>query len=95
MENNKLNDVNCQCYNQIYQDLIDLIGLESTLKIYSTYNGQQISLPKRLYSKDYVEQMVQEEYDGTNIKQLAKKYSYTERWVSEKVRGISKKTKNF
>lgn len=93
MEKYELNDVNCQCYNQIYQDLIDLIGLESTLKIYSTYNGQQISLPKRLYSKDYVEQKVQEEYDGTNIKQLAKKYSYTERWVSEKVRDIKIKCK--
>ena len=81
-----MNDVNCQCYNQIYQDLIDLIGLESTLKIYSTYNGQQIFLPKRLYSKEYVEKKIQKEYDGTNIKQLAKKYSYTERWVSGKIK---------
>jgi Mor family transcriptional regulator len=29
---------------------------------------------------------VVEEYNGSNIKQLAKKYSYTERWVSGKVK---------
>ncbi|MGN1134387.1 MAG: Mor transcription activator family protein [Oscillospiraceae bacterium] len=88
MEKYELNDDNCKCYNQIYQDLIELIGLECTLKIYSTYNGQQISLPKRLYSKEYVEQKIQEEYDGTNIKQLAKKYSYTERWIRGKIKKI-------
>lgn len=73
-------------YNDVYADLIGLIGLENTLKVYNHYNGQQLSFPKRLYSKVYVERKVIEEYDGTNIKQLAKKYSYTERWVSGKVR---------
>jgi Mor family transcriptional regulator len=73
-------------YNSVYKDLIELIGIECTLKIYSQYNGQQLSLPKRLYSKAYVERKVVEEYNGSNIKQLAKKYSYTERWVSGKVK---------
>ncbi len=74
------------CYNTIYQDLIDLIGYENALKIYDRYNGQQLSLPKRLYSKEYVEKKVVEEYNGKNIKQLAQKYLYTERWVSGKVK---------
>jgi Mor family transcriptional regulator len=73
-------------YNSVYKDLIELIGIECTLKIYSQYNGQQLSFPKRLYSKAYVERKVVEEYNGSNIKQLAKKYSYTERWVSGKVK---------
>lgn len=73
-------------YNIIYQELIELIGLDNTLKIYHTYNGQQLSLPKRLYSKEYVEMKVKEEYDDTNIKKLAQKYSYTERWIYGKVK---------
>lgn len=73
-------------YNAIYQDLIDLIGYENALKIYERYNGQQLSLPKRLYSKEYVEKKVVEEYNGKNLKQLAQKYFYTERWVSGKIR---------
>ena len=42
------------------------------------------------WSKEYVEKKIQEEYDGTNIKQLAKKYSYTERWVSGKIKNKRK-----
>ncbi|MFT3952027.1 MAG: Mor transcription activator family protein [Oscillospiraceae bacterium] len=77
---------NSNIYNEIYKELIELIGFENTLKICSQFGGQQLSLPKRLYSKDYVECKVVEEYNGTNIKQLAKKYSYTERWVCEKIK---------
>ncbi len=92
MLNFKEMECNCEMcadidmYNDVYRDLMELIGLENTLKVYSHYNGQQLSFPKRLYSRVYVERKVIEEYDGTNIKQLAKKYSYTERWVSGKVR---------
>lgn len=81
-----MNNDDYKCYNKIYQELIELIGFENTLKIYNTYNGQQLLLPKRLYSKEYVEMKVKEEYDGTNIKKLAQKYSYTERWIYDKVK---------
>lgn len=90
MERNLDMCVDTDMYNDVYKDLIELIGFENTLKVYSHYNGQQLSLPKRLYSKTYVEKKVIEEYDGTNVKQLAKKYSYTERWVSGKVKDIHK-----
>lgn len=98
MEMPNIEEMECNCemfadddmYNDVYRDLIRIIGFENTLKVYSHYNGQQLSFPKRLYSKAYVERKVVEEYDGTNIKQLAKKYSYTERWVSGKVKDIQK-----
>ena len=98
MLNFKEMECNCEMcadidmYNDVYRDLMELIGLENTLKVYSHYNGQQLSFPKRLYSRVYVERKVIEEYDGTNIKQLAKKYSYTERWVSGKIKEFVKES---
>ena len=80
-----------EMYNSIYRELIELVGFECTLKIYSQYNGQQLSLPKRLYTSSYIEKRVMEEYDGTNTKELARKYGYTERWVINKVKGKNKK----
>ena len=77
-------------YNSVYRELIDLIGIECTLKIYSQYNGQQLSFPKRLYTSSFIEQRVIEEYDGRNVKELARKYGYTERWVCEKIKRIKK-----
>lgn len=73
-------------YNSIYREFIELIGFESTLKIYSQYNGQQLSLPKRLYKSTYIEKKVKEEYNGSNAKELARKYGYTERWIINKVK---------
>ncbi len=77
---------NLDMYNSIYKELIELVGFECTLKIYSQYNGQQFSLPKRLYTSSYIEKKVKEEYNGSNTKELARKYGYTERWIINKLK---------
>lgn len=69
--------------NGIYADLCGLIGLEKTLVIYSAFKGEQVTFPMRLISKDFSAQRICEKYDGTNLKQLASEYGYSERWVRE------------
>lgn len=69
--------------NGIYSDLCGLIGLENTLVIYSAFKGEQVTFPMRLISKDFSVQRICERYDGTNLKQLASEYGYSERWVRE------------
>lgn len=78
-----------EMYNTVYKEMIELVGIECALKIYGEYNGQQISFPARLYSSSYVKSKVIEEFDGSNLKELAKKYGYTDRWI----RQILKKSK--
>ena len=34
-----------------------------------------------LFSKEFIKQQIIDEYDGGNVKQLATKYGYTEKWV--------------
>lgn len=65
----------------IYQDLIDLIGMEDVVKIYSNYKGLQVTFPTKLFSREYVKECVKAEYDGKNVKALAKSYGYSERWI--------------
>lgn len=67
--------------NDLYKELSELIGIENMHKVYVQYKGVQISFPTRLYSKDYVREVVKREFDGTNIHDLARKYGYTERWI--------------
>lgn len=76
-----ISKIDCEHMNGIYRDLVDLVGLEATLQIFSQYKGQQISFPVKLMSRDYVTELIQNEYDGSNIKTLAVKYNYSERWV--------------
>lgn len=68
---------------EIYNQLIDIVGLENTEKIYSNLKGQQITFPMRLYRTDYIAREVNERYDGKNLKTLAKEYGYTERYLRE------------
>lgn len=76
--------------NGIYAELCSIIGLENTLMIYSNYKGSQVTFPVRLISKDFSERKILEEYDGTNLKALAKEYGYTERWVRQIIKNSNR-----
>lgn len=69
--------------NSVYGELASLIGLESMLQVYLQFKGQQITFPVKLFSKEYIMQQIQAEYNGENVKELAKKYGYSERWIRE------------
>ena len=45
----------------------------------------------RLYSKEYVHQVVKKEYNGSNTKALARKLGYSERWIRKIVEEVTEK----
>jgi Mor family transcriptional regulator len=47
------------------------------------FKGQQITFPMYLFDKKYIAEKIREEYDGSNGKELAKKYGYSERHIRE------------
>ena len=57
--------------NGIYKDIAEIIGIEKTILLHDNFQGQQISFPKKLYTKEYE--------DNENLKTMAFKYGYTER----------------
>ncbi|MBR5497415.1 MAG: Mor transcription activator family protein [Clostridia bacterium] len=67
--------------NRTYSELVGIIGIDAVLKIHSAYKGQQIFFPMDLFSKEFIRQQIAEEYNGHNIRQLAVKYGYTEKWI--------------
>lgn len=69
--------------NNAYSELASLIGIDAVIKIHATYRGQQMFFPMDLFSKEFIRQQIIEEYNGYNIKQIAVKYGYTEKWVKK------------
>lgn len=69
--------------NSAYSELAKLIGIDAVLKIHSTYRGQQIFFPVDLFSREFIRKQIIEEYNGYNVKQLALKYGYTEKWIKK------------
>lgn len=74
-------DVKNEALGGIYRELATLVGIDNTLKIHANYRGQQVTFPVELYSKAYIAAQIAREYDGKNIKQLATKFGYSEKWI--------------
>lgn len=80
-------------FNGIYEELIELLGLEVTIKIHEYFKGQQVNFPMRLHSKVYV----MKELQGKSVsdsKELAKKLGYTENWIRKLLKKIEGSNNN-
>ena len=74
-------NIKCEYLNGAYSELANLLGIEAVLKIHSAYRGQQITFPVQLFSKNFIKKQITEEYNGKNVKHLAIKYGYSEKWI--------------
>ena len=67
--------------NGIYRSIAEEFGVDIDLQFFQTYRGLQITFPMTLYSKNYIKDQINAEYTGSNIRELALKYQYSERWL--------------
>lgn len=74
--------------------MVEYFGKEIAIKFYNRYRGQQICYPMSFYTRKYVLSKIMEEYDGTNLKELARRYEYTERWLMKQIKEQRKDTDN-
>ena len=66
-----------ELFNDIYREISMIFGCETAVEFYSMYKGQQITFPVHLYDSERIKKAVAKEYDGTNIRALARKYDYS------------------
>ncbi|NMA74824.1 MAG: hypothetical protein GX963_11845 [Bacteroidales bacterium] len=61
--------------------------MELAMKVHRHYKGLQVTFPQRFLAREYVRKQILVEFDGSNSKDLARKYGYTERvirdWLAE------------
>lgn len=72
-------------FNSIYQELVEVIGYENMIKLHEYYAGQYITFPKRILKESYIHQRIIEEYDGTNARDLARRFNYSYSWIMKLV----------
>ncbi|MBS5886852.1 Mor transcription activator family protein [Clostridium sp.] len=80
-------------FNGIYEELIELLGLEVTIKIHEYFKGQQVNFPMRLNSKTYA----MKELQGKSVsdsKELAKKLGYTDNWIRKLLKNVEGSNNN-
>lgn len=67
----------------IYREVANNIGVENTVKLYEAFKGQQIVFPQRLYSKEYVNNYILENYNGSNLKEIGRTLGYSDRRIRQ------------
>lgn len=77
------NSIKSKYFNGVYSEFANILGIDAALKIHSVFRGQQVFFPVELFSKEFIRGQIIAEYDGSNIKQLATKYGYTEKWIKK------------
>ena len=75
-----------ELFNEVYREIGDAIGLDGAIAVYQMYKGQQITFPVHLFSAKRIQHSIIKEYDGTNIRELAKKYGYSEKTVRRMIK---------
>ncbi|MBS5799532.1 MAG: Mor transcription activator family protein [Clostridiales bacterium] len=66
--------------------MLTVLEFEDILILHQVYKGLQVTFPKRLYCREYVREKVKKEYDGTNLKELSRRYGYSERWIRQMIK---------
>ena len=72
--------------NGAYAEIANILGIEAALKLHNQYRGTQVSFPVEFLSRDYIFNKIKQEFNGTNTKELAIKYGYTEKWIRKIVK---------
>ncbi len=72
--------------NGAYGELAGLLGIDAALKLHSKYRGTSIFFPVEIFSREFIISQIIDEYNGHNVKELATKYGYTEKWIRKIIR---------
>ena len=77
--------------NKVYREISEQLGIEAALTIHHMFKGTQICFPVRFLDTQCVKEMIIQEYNGSNITTLAKKYDYSEKTVRRIIKDSTKK----
>lgn len=86
-----MSQYNIDMFHKVYKEISEELGIEAALSIHQMYKGTQVSFPTRILDTQIVKEMIAKEYDGTNLKALAKKYDYSEKSVRRMIRESTNK----
>lgn len=74
-------ETNPELLNAVYKEISEKLSMDAAMEIYRMFKGQQISFPVRFFNPQQIQALIIREYNGTNIKKLAIKYSYSEKTI--------------
>ena len=81
-----MNENEMDLLNEVYREISEKVGIDSAIVIYQMFKGQQITFPVHLFNSKRIQLSIIKEYDGSNIRDLARKYGYSEKTVRRMIK---------
>ena len=81
-----MNENEMDLLNEVYREISEKVGIDSAIVIYQMFKGQQITFPVHLFNSKRIQRSIIKEYDGSNIRELARKYDYSEKTVRRMIK---------
>ena len=75
-----------QAFSQHYQEILAVIGIEATVKLYKAFNGRRLLCVKHLYDIDYIVTLAMEKQETKYIERLVYETGYSYDWLKKKMR---------
>ena len=67
--------------NKGYKEVSDAWGVEAAMHVYRIFKGQRIDFPVQFFSQERIQKIIAQEYNGTNVGELALKYGFSEKRI--------------
>jgi len=88
---NTLDELNCaEAFNSHYQEIIEVIGIEATIKLHGAFNGRRILCVKHLYDIEYIVKLAVDKKDNKYIEKLVSETGYSYDWIKKCIRDYTK-----
>ena len=87
----KMGEYNIKLFHRVYREISEKLGIEAALTIHQMFKGTQVNFPIKFFDNKSIKEMIIREYDGKNVKMLARKYDYSEKSVRRIIKSSVKK----
>ena len=89
----KIGKISIDDFEEKYQRLVEILGVENTIELAKEFGGTDFYIPsmKRLLKNHTVASIITDYSEGISVRELIKKYSYSQATIYSIVRGIQKK----
>ena len=75
-----------QAFNQQYQEILAVIGVEATVKLHKAFNGRRLLCVKHLYDIEYIVTLAMKKQETKYIELLVFETGYSFDWLKRKMR---------
>lgn len=78
-------------FKGIYAEMSEILGEEIVKIIHKHYKGQQVNFPMKLYSNEYVERYIMENYSKKSVRDISRELGYSDKWIQRLIKKLNLK----